>query len=98
MQPYGCGFGCVFLPPRPFPFATVTAASSRGRLAGVLSTTGCAAAARPACLYRDKRRAYEREDAERHHRAPHPHCRLLLPDDPIRFTHRRDVVYLIVFR
>ena len=29
MQPYGCGFGCVFLPPRPFPFASVTAASSR---------------------------------------------------------------------
>ena len=69
-----------------------------GRLAGVLSTTRRAVAARPACLYRDKRRAYEREDAERHHRAPHPHCRLLLPDDPIRFTHRRDVVYLIVFR
>ena len=29
MQPYGCGFGSVFFEPRPFPFATVTAASNR---------------------------------------------------------------------
>ena len=29
MQPYGCEFGSVFFEPRPFPFATVTAASNR---------------------------------------------------------------------